>query len=88
MTIFATEKRVPQPFARMQKPAATACGNGQPSLLHPTHEAIAQRAFDIYVTSCRKQGQCKENWYQAEKQLTNEAGASAPKSEAHCKSQP
>jgi len=35
----------------------------------PTHDAIAHRAYAIYVTSGCKQGQCKQNWHQAELEL-------------------
>jgi hypothetical protein len=40
------------------------CGGAAPS-----HDAIAHRAFDIYVQHGRKQGQCKQNWHQAETEL-------------------
>jgi Protein of unknown function (DUF2934) len=35
----------------------------------PTHNDIAHRAYDIYVKNGWKQGQCKQNWHQAEKEL-------------------
>jgi hypothetical protein len=35
----------------------------------PTHDAVALRAYDIYVKTGRKQGQCKQNWQQAETEL-------------------
>ena len=38
----------------------------------PTHDDIAKRAFDIYVKTGRRQGQCKQNWQQAEQALRNE----------------
>ena len=34
-----------------------------------THEEIAHRAYDIYVTSGRKPGHCIQNWQQAESEL-------------------
>jgi hypothetical protein len=40
-----------------------------PDVAEPTHEAIARRAYDIYVKTGRKQGQCKQNWQQAEQSL-------------------
>jgi hypothetical protein len=35
----------------------------------PTHDEIANRAYDLYVKSGRKQGQCNQNWHQAELEL-------------------
>lgn len=35
----------------------------------PTHDAIAHRAYDIYVKAGCKQGHCKQNWQQAETEL-------------------
>jgi hypothetical protein len=35
----------------------------------PTHDDIAKRAYDIYVERGRKQGQCEQNWHQAELEL-------------------
>ena len=32
----------------------------------PTHDEIASRAYDLYVMSGCRQGQCKQNWRQAE----------------------
>ena len=35
----------------------------------PTHGSIAQRAYDIYVHNGYQQGQCQQDWQQAEKDL-------------------
>ena len=35
----------------------------------PTHDAIANRAYDLYVRTGSKQGRCKQNWQQAETEL-------------------
>ena len=35
----------------------------------PSHDAIAHRAYDIYVKTGSKPGHCKQNWQQAEKEL-------------------
>ena len=35
----------------------------------PSHADIAQRAYAIYVKTGRKQGQCTQNWQQAEQSL-------------------
>jgi len=40
------------------------CGRAMPS-----HDAIAHRAYDIYVKAGSKQGHCKQNWQQAEEEL-------------------
>jgi len=49
---------------------ACSCVNG------PTHEDIANRAYDIYLKNGRKQGQCKQNWQQAEQSLRDQNQAS------------
>ena len=40
------------------------CGSAKPD-----HDAIAHRAYDIYVKTGSKQGHCKENWRKAETEL-------------------
>jgi hypothetical protein len=42
---------------------------GSCTAVTPTHDAIAHRAYDIYVKAGSKQGYCKQNWQQAEKEL-------------------
>ena len=42
---------------------------GAPVITAPAHGDIADRAYDIYVRDGRKQGQCKQNWHQAELEL-------------------
>ena len=44
----------------------------------PTHEVIARRAYDIYLKTGRKQGQCKQNWQQAEQALSDQLEAVQP----------
>jgi hypothetical protein len=80
MIAFAAEKRALHPFAHGQMQLAVPSGSERPG--PPTHQQIAQRAFDIYVADGRTQGQCHANWYQAEKQLIHESEA-APKPKAH-----
>lgn len=53
---------------------AGSCGNGHPCA--PTHDQIAFRAYDIYVKTGRKSGQCKQNWDQAEKSLRDQGQVS------------
>ena len=36
----------------------------------PTTEEIAKRAYEIYLEKGCQQGQCEENWKQAEQELT------------------
>jgi hypothetical protein len=63
-------------FARSHTPGA-APGPHRVSVTPPgpilttviTHEQIAERAHDIYVQSGRREGQCRQNWEQAEKDL-------------------
>ena len=34
-----------------------------------THGQVAERAYDIYVQNGRQEGQCRQNWEQAENDL-------------------
>jgi hypothetical protein len=40
---------------------------------YPTHQQIEQRAYDIWLKTGCPQGQDKEHWQQAEKELNGEA---------------
>jgi len=40
------------------------------STAKPTLEDIAKRAYEIYVKNGCQQGQCEQNWKQAEQELT------------------
>ena len=71
MTTMTTEKRAPQTGASAHAPQAKSCGES----CAPTHDDIAQRAYDIYVKAGRKQGQCKQNWQQAEQSLHDQNNA-------------
>jgi hypothetical protein len=37
-----------------------------------THEDISKRAYEIYVRNGCKEGQCEQNWLQAEQELKNQ----------------
>ena len=37
-----------------------------------THDQIAERAYDIYVQNGRQEGQCQQNWKQAENDLRHQ----------------
>ena len=50
--------------------------NAAVPLAAPTHDAIARRAYDLYVKGGSKQGQCKQNWQQAEQSFAD-AGPTA-----------
>ncbi|MCE9590731.1 MAG: DUF2934 domain-containing protein [Planctomycetes bacterium] len=50
----------------------------------PTHEAIAARAYEIYLATGSRQGHCKQNWQAAEHELQLEDRA--PDSAADAKS--
>jgi hypothetical protein len=39
----------------------------------PTYEDIAKRAYEIYIANGCKEGQCKQNWQQAEQELKNQS---------------
>jgi hypothetical protein len=53
-----------------QTDAAEQSGSASPQV--PSHEDIAQRAFDIYLKKGRPQGQCQQNWWEAEQELNIE----------------
>jgi hypothetical protein len=53
-----------------QTDAAWQSGSASPQV--PSHEDIARRAFDIYVKKGRPQGQCRQNWWEAEQELNFE----------------
>jgi hypothetical protein len=53
-----------------------AAQSGSASSQMPSHDDIAQRAFDIYVKKGRPQGQCQQNWREAEQELNIENQAS------------
>ena len=50
-----------------QSQQAVSCGD--PQSCPPSHEQIARGAYDLYRDSGWKQGQCKQNWLQAERSL-------------------
>jgi hypothetical protein len=39
----------------------------------PAHAEIAKRAYEIYLKKGRQQGQCEQNWLQAEQELRKQA---------------
>ena len=49
--------------------------SGPATLPAPAHDDIAQRAFDIYDKNGRQEGQCQQNWQQAEQELQHEGQA-------------
>jgi len=53
-----------------------APANAAAPMAAPTHDAIAGRAYDLYVKGGSKQGQCKQNWQQAEQSFAD-AGPTA-----------
>ena len=61
-----------EPQARGARPTVIRT----PAKALPTHDAIAARAYEIYVNSGRQEGRCEENWLRAEHELLEEAIAS------------
>jgi hypothetical protein len=63
----------------MQPPATTpALRRPDPqvrpgTLLAPSHDDIALRAYEIYNRNDRQQGQCRQNWQQAERELREQS---------------
>ncbi len=54
----------------------------------PSHGDIARRAYDIYLKTGRQQGQCQQNWRQAEQALTNEGQAACATQPCGCGTSP
>jgi len=71
MTTMTTDKRASKTATGSEPLHASSCGS---SCGH-AHDEIAQRAFDIYVKNGRQQGQCKQNWQQAEQSLHDQGMA-------------
>ncbi len=44
----------------------------------PTHDQIAQRAYQIYVANDCSKGRCELNWSQAERQLNESTEVTSP----------
>lgn len=59
----ATQVPVPQQAHDISRPKSV-------STAKPTLEDIAKRAYEIYLEKGCQQGQCEENWKQAEQELT------------------
>lgn len=43
----------------------------------PTHDDIARCAYDLYDKRSRQEGQCEQNWLQAERDLRDKATTDA-----------
>jgi hypothetical protein len=44
--------------------------NQSPKAVGPTHDQIAQRAYEIFVARGRPEGRDQEHWFEAESQLS------------------
>ena len=75
-------------FTRTGTAAAQAAGPSSKPMAAgaPGHEAIARRAYEIYVQKGRKPGQCQQNWKQAEQDLRGQ-GKTACAAKACCGNQ-
>jgi len=67
MNKYTTRSEATRDLAAQQTHSDLHPGHGVIAL--PTHEEIAKRAYEIYVKTGRKQGQCTKNWHQAEHDL-------------------
>jgi hypothetical protein len=63
--------------AAQQRPSRTTAPPGArtPATSLPTHDQIAQRAYEIYVRGGRVEGRGQEDWLQAEHELLEETRA-------------
>jgi hypothetical protein len=58
-----TQEPVPQQAHDIPRPKSVP-------ITMPTPEDIAKRAYEIYLEKGSQQGQCEQNWIQAEQELT------------------
>jgi hypothetical protein len=64
----------PKPIQMSLKRAVYSVPSPKPeAAAEPSHGDIAERAYDIYVTKGRRQGECVRNWLQAEQDLRTQA---------------
>ena len=59
MNKYTTQSEATRNLAAQQTHSDLHPGHGV--IAAPTHDDIAKRAYDIYVKTGRKQGQCKQN---------------------------
>ena len=67
MNKYTTQSEAKQILAAKQTHSDPHPGHGVITM--PTHDDIAKRAYDIYIKNGRRQGQCQQNWQQAEHDL-------------------
>ena len=67
MNKYTTQTQATRILAAGQNHSDLHAGRGVIAMA--THDEIALRAYDIYVKSGRKQGQCTKNWHEAEHEL-------------------
>ena len=56
--------------AKSKSPAKTEVPPSEQNPPAPTHDQIAQRAYEIWISKGRPYGQDEQNWIEAEAQLT------------------
>jgi hypothetical protein len=74
MSVFVTPPASMHVSTAPQQSAAPQSGPATPPA--PAHDAIARRAYEIYVQKGRQPGQCQQNWRQAEQDLHNQGHGS------------
>ena len=68
-----SESHLSQPKAATMEGSALPPENTRSAVL--AHEAIARRAYDIYIRNGRPVGHCLQHWKQAEQELRDEESA-------------
>lgn len=61
-------------LAAMETPGHSADAAVHTEADHDKHEAISQRAYEIYEESGRTEGRCDRNWDQADRELSQVSG--------------
>jgi len=67
MDKYTTRSGATQELAAEQTHSDLHPGRGV--IIVPSHDAIAIRAYEIYVKSGCRQGRCEQNWLRAEHEL-------------------
>jgi hypothetical protein len=67
MSKYTTQSEAKRDIAAQQTHMDMHPGHGIITMM--THGDIAKRAYDIYLKTGRKQGQCQQNWFKAEHEL-------------------
>jgi hypothetical protein len=71
--LVKAEEAAPTATPKAKRAKAAAATNGReskaPTAAWPSHEAVAARAYELYVEGGCQDGHAEDHWYQAEREL-------------------